>query len=131
MLVQFLCSIIVCVLVGFSLQFNNLGPDSCILLRDLLLDPKTCISSLQLCGNPLLDSGIRILLEALSENQSLTYLSLMHTGFGDSGALELAKMLQQHTGLQELNVAYNLISNKAALVLVDVCREHPSIHTVQ
>ncbi|XP_047246730.1 NLR family member X1 isoform X4 [Girardinichthys multiradiatus] len=115
---------------SLNLQFNNLGPDSCILLRDLLLDPKTCISSLQLCGNPLLDSGIRILLEALSENQSLTYLSLMHTGFGDSGALELAKMLQQHTGLQELNVAYNLISNKAALVLVDVCREHPSIHTV-
>ncbi|MED6277933.1 hypothetical protein CHARACLAT_018545 [Characodon lateralis] len=32
---------------GDSLQFNNLGPDSCILLRDLLLDPKTCISSLQ------------------------------------------------------------------------------------
>ncbi|KAM4590099.1 NLR family member X1 isoform 2-T2 [Fundulus diaphanus] len=113
-----------------NLQFNNLGPDSCILLRDLLLDPKTCLSSLQLCDNPLLDSGIRIMLEALPENQSLVYLSLMHTGLGDIGALELAERLQQHPGLQELNVAYNIISDKAAATLVDACREHPSIHTV-
>ncbi|KAM4742942.1 NLR family member X1 isoform 2-T3 [Anableps anableps] len=116
--------------LSLNLQFNNLDPDSCILLRDLLLDPKTCLSSLQLCDNPLLDSGVRVLLEALPENRSLTYLSLMHTGLEDSGALELAERLQQHTGLQELNVAYNTISDEAALALVDACREHPTIHTV-
>lgn len=84
----------------------------------------------RLCDNPLLESGVCILLEALPENQSLTHLSLMHTGLGDQGALELAQRLQQHT-LQELNVAYNNIGDNAALALVDACREHPSIHTVQ
>ncbi|KAE8295696.1 NLR family member X1 Precursor [Larimichthys crocea] len=114
---------------NLNLQFNSLGPESCILLRDLLLDPKSSIRSLQLCDNPLLESGVCILLEALPENQSLTHLSLMHTGLGDQGALELAQRLQQHT-LQELNVAYNNIGDNAALALVDACREHPSIHTV-
>lgn len=115
---------------NLNLQFNSLGPESCILLRDLLLDPKSSIRSLQLCDNPLLESGACTLLEVLPENQSLTHLSLMHTGLGDQGALDLAERLQQHTGLQELNVAYNNIGDNAALTLVDACREHPSIHTV-
>ncbi|XP_054650028.1 NLR family member X1 isoform X2 [Dunckerocampus dactyliophorus] len=113
-----------------NLQYNSLGPDSCIFLRDLLLDPKISIRTLQLCDNPLLESGACTLLQALPENQSLRHLSLMHTGLGDQGALELAERLQQHTGLQELNVAYNNIGDNVALALVDACREHPSIHTV-
>ncbi|XP_033487295.2 NLR family member X1 isoform X2 [Epinephelus lanceolatus] len=115
---------------NLNLQFNSLGPESCILLRDLLLDPKSSIRALQLCDNPLLESGACTLLEALPENQSLTHLTLMHTGLGDQGALELAEKLQQHTALQELNVAYNNIGDNAALTLVDACREHPSLHTV-
>uniref|UniRef100_A0A4W6C343 NLR family member X1 n=1 Tax=Lates calcarifer TaxID=8187 RepID=A0A4W6C343_LATCA len=113
-----------------NLQFNSLGPESCILLRDLLLDPKSSIRALHLCDNPLLESGACTLLEALPQNQSLTHLSLMHTGLGDQAALEVAERLQQHTGLQELNVAYNNIGDNAALALVDACREHASIHTV-
>ncbi|XP_075938918.1 NLR family member X1 isoform X2 [Anarhichas minor] len=115
---------------NLNLQFNSLGPESCVLLRDLLLDPMSSIRSLQLCDNPLLESGARTLLEALPENRSLTHLSLMHTGLGDQGALELAERLQQHTGLLELNVAYNNIGDNAALALVDACREHAGIHTV-
>ncbi|XP_068601907.1 NLR family member X1 [Brachionichthys hirsutus] len=115
---------------NLNLQFNNLGPESCILLRDLLLDPKSSIMSLQLCDNALLESGVCILLEALPENQTLTHLSLMHTGLGDQGALQLALRLQQQHLLQELNVAYNNIGDAAALALVDACREHPTIHTV-
>ncbi|XP_068173200.1 NLR family member X1 [Antennarius striatus] len=114
---------------NLNLQFNSLGPESCVLLRDLLLDPQSSIMSLQLCDNALLESGVCVLLEALPENQTLTHLSLMHTGLGDQGALELALRLQQH-GLQELNVAYNNIGDDAALALVDACREHPSIHTI-
>nr|XP_057936465.1 NLR family member X1 isoform X1 [Doryrhamphus excisus] len=115
---------------NLNLQYNSLGPESCIFLRDLLLDPKISIKVLQLCDNPLLESGACTLLQALPENRSLEHLSLMHTGLGDQGALELAEKLQQHTGLQELNVAYNNIGDNVALALVDACREHPSIHTV-
>uniref|UniRef100_A0A665TEL8 NACHT domain-containing protein n=1 Tax=Echeneis naucrates TaxID=173247 RepID=A0A665TEL8_ECHNA len=115
---------------NLNLQFNSLGPESCLILRDLLLDSLSSMRSLQLCDNPLLDRGVCILLEALPENQTLKHLSLMHTGMGDHGALQLADRLQQHVGLQELNVAYNNIGDNAALALVDACREHPSIHTV-
>ncbi|XP_061683580.1 NLR family member X1 isoform X2 [Syngnathoides biaculeatus] len=115
---------------NINLQFNSLGPDSCIFLRDLLLDSKGCVRALQLCDNPLLDSGMCLLLEAIPQNQTLRHLSLMHTGLGDEGALKLAEKLQQLSGLLELNVAYNNIGDNAALALVDVCREHPSIHTV-
>ncbi|KAM8902739.1 NLR family member X1-like isoform 2-T2 [Spinachia spinachia] len=113
-----------------NLQSNSLGPESCVVLRDLLLDPLSSIGSLQLCDNPLLESGACVLLEALPENQSLTHLSLMHTGLGDQAALHVAQRLQQHKGLLELNVAYNNIGDDAALALVDACREHPSLHTV-
>lgn len=84
----------------------------------------------RLCDNPLQESGVLTLMEALPENKTLIHLSLMHTGLGDQGALELAQRLQHHP-LQELNVAYNNIGDNAALALVDACREHPSIHTVQ
>ncbi|XP_034151604.1 NLR family member X1 isoform X2 [Esox lucius] len=115
---------------NLNLQFNCLGPESCILLRDLLLDPNCTIRSLQLCDNPLLESGADYLLDALPGNRSLRKLSLMHTGMGNAGACKLAEKLSQHTGLEELNVAYNNIGDSAALTLVDACREHPSIHTV-
>lgn len=42
---QYECS--VCLSVVLSLQFNNLGPESCIILRDLLLDPNSSVRSLQ------------------------------------------------------------------------------------
>lgn len=113
-----------------NLQFNSLGPESCLLLRDLLLDSRSCIKTLELCDNPILDSGVSALLEALPQNQSLIHLSLMHTGLADGGAVELAQALQSHSGLEELNVAYNNIGDNAALSLVDACREHPTIHTL-
>lgn len=115
---------------NLNLQFNSLDPESCILLRDLLLEPNCTIKSLQLCDNYLSDSGISHLLEALSGNHSLQRLNLMHTGLSDKSALLLAEKLGQHDQLKELNVAYNNIGDSAALTLVDACREHPSIHTV-
>lgn len=113
-----------------NLQFNSLGPDSCILLRDLLLDPKSSIETLKLCDNPLLDSGVSVLLEALPQSQSVRHLTLMHTGLADEGAMELAKALERPSSLEELNVAYNNIGDNAALRLVDACREHPTLHTL-
>ncbi|XP_058270222.1 NLR family member X1 isoform X2 [Hemibagrus wyckioides] len=115
---------------SLNLQFNSLDPESCILLRDLLLESNCKINSLQLCDNSLQDRGASHLLEALSGNHSLQKLSLMHTGLRDSAASELAAKLASHSGLQELNVAYNNIGDDAALKLVDACREHPTIHTL-
>ncbi|XP_027029856.2 NLR family member X1 isoform X2 [Tachysurus fulvidraco] len=115
---------------SLNLQFNSLDPESCILLRDLLLESNCKIKSLQLCDNSLLDRGASYLLEALSGNQSLQILSLVHTGLGDSAASELAAKLASHDRLQELNVSYNNIGDDAALKLVDACREHPTIHTL-
>lgn len=71
---------------------------------------------------------------ALSENQCLTYLSLLNTGLKDQGALELAQELeqqQQQWPLQELNVAFNDLTETGAVVLLEACRNLPTFHTVQ
>lgn len=115
---------------SLNLQFNRLGPESCIILRDLLLHPSCAIRSLQLCDNTLLESGVAHLVEAFPANTSLQKLSLMHVGLEDAGAVRLAQSLSKHSWLEELNVAYNNIGDNAALTLVDACREHPTIHTV-
>ncbi|TNN01495.1 hypothetical protein fugu_010877 [Takifugu bimaculatus] len=125
-----LSSVLSCAPSSYLLEELNLS--SCLLTQDLLqmLGPAfRHTRSLKLCDNPLQESGLLTLLEALPENQTLMHLSLMHTGLGDQGALELAQKLQHHP-LQELNVAYNNIGDNAALALVDACREHPTIHTV-
>ncbi|XP_071327981.1 NLR family member X1 isoform X2 [Trachinotus anak] len=126
-----LSSVLSCTPASYHLEELDLS--SCLLTHDLLQTLWPAFRhthNLKLCDNPLLDSGVCTLLEALPKNQSLKHLSLMHTGLGDQGALELAQRLQQHTGLQELSVAYNNIGDNAALALVDACREHPNIHTV-
>ncbi|KAI1893783.1 hypothetical protein AGOR_G00127220 [Albula goreensis] len=64
-----------------NLQFNRLGPESCIIFRDLLLHPSCALRSLQLCDNTLMETGARHLLEALPGNRSLRRLSLMHTAW--------------------------------------------------
>ncbi|XP_035239964.1 NLR family member X1 isoform X2 [Anguilla anguilla] len=115
---------------SLNLQFNRLGSESCVILKDVLLHPSCALRSLQLCDNSLLESGVAHLLEAFPGNHSLRRLSLMHTGLGDAGAALLAQGLVQHHELEELNVAYNNIGDSAALTLVDACREHPTIHTV-
>lgn len=69
---------------------------------------------------------------ALSENQCLTHLFLLHTGLRDQGALELAQELeQQQWPLQELNVAFNDLTETGAVVLLEACRNLPTFHTVQ
>lgn len=81
-----------------------------------------------------MDCGVSALMGALSENQSLTHLLLLHTGLKDQGAVELAEGLeqqQQQWPLQELNVAFNDLTDTGALALVDACRNHPTLHTVQ
>lgn len=90
-----------------------------------------CPVCCRLCDNPLLDSGVSVLLEALPQSQSVRHLTLMHTGLADKGAMELAKALERPSSLEELNVAYNNIGDNAALRLVDACREHPTLHTLQ
>ncbi|XP_028826535.1 NLR family member X1 isoform X2 [Denticeps clupeoides] len=126
-----LSSVLSCTSSSFTL--NDLVLSSCHLNKELL--PMLCPAfrhtrSLKLCDNPLLDSGLSSLLQALQRNRSLRHLFLMHTGMGDTAALELAEKLASHSVLQELNVAYNNIGDSAALVLVDACRDHPSIHTL-
>lgn len=90
--------------------------------------------SFSLCDNSsLLGCGVSALMGALSENQCLTHLSLLHTGLRDLGAVELAQELeqQQQWPLQELNVAFNDLTGTGALALLKACRNLPTFHTVQ
>ncbi|KAM4828422.1 NLR family member X1 [Thomomys bottae] len=110
-----------------GLQLNNLGPEACKDLRDLLLHDQCQITTLRLSNNPLTEAGVALLVEGLAGNTSLTHLSLLHTGLGDEGLRLLAAQLDHNQKLQELNVAYNGAGDAAALALAQAAREHPSL----
>ncbi|XP_045694285.1 NLR family member X1 [Phyllostomus hastatus] len=110
-----------------GLQLNNLGPEACRDLRDLLLHNQCQITTLRLSNNPLTAEGVALLVEGLAGNTSLTHLSLLHTGLGDKGLELLAAQLDRNQQLQELNVAYNGAGDTAALALANAAWEHPSL----
>ncbi|XP_076702394.2 NLR family member X1 [Callospermophilus lateralis] len=110
-----------------GLQLNSLGPEACRDLRDLLLHDQCQITTLRLSNNPLTAAGVRLLMEGLVGNTSLTHLSLLHTGLGDEGLELLAAQLDRNQQLQELNVAYNGAGDTAALALAKAAWEHPSL----
>ncbi|KAM8927342.1 NLR family member X1 [Pelodytes ibericus] len=113
-----------------NLQMNSLGPDSCKELKDVLLHPDCVINTLRLCNNPLTSEGARLVAEALAENRSLKYLSLLHTDLGDEGAEILASQLGRNKHLKELNLAYNGIHDEAALRIAEEAARHPTLGRV-
>ncbi|XP_069080935.1 NLR family member X1 [Pleurodeles waltl] len=115
---------------SLDLQMNSLGPEACRDLRDMLLDKNCAVKTLRLCNNPIMKDGVVFIGEALSDNESLTHLSLLHTSIGDSGVRILAEHLEKNTCLKELNLAYNSITDDAAVALVDVAKRHPTMQKV-
>ncbi|XP_069470476.1 NLR family member X1 [Ambystoma mexicanum] len=115
---------------SLDLQMNSLGPAACRDIRDMLLDKNCAVKTLRLCNNPITAEGVVFLGEALSGNESLTHLSLLHTSLSDRGAEILVEHLAKNTHLQELNLAYNSITDNAALALVEVAKRHPSMQKV-
>ncbi|XP_028931662.1 NLR family member X1 isoform X1 [Ornithorhynchus anatinus] len=109
------------------LQQNNLGPEACRELRDLLLNDRCQVATLRLSNNPLTEAGVKLLVEGLAGNSSVTHLSLLHTGLGDGGLQLLAAQLGQNQQLQELNVAHNGAGDAAALALARAAQEHPTL----
>nr|XP_009668539.1 PREDICTED: NLR family member X1 [Struthio camelus australis] len=102
---------------ALHLQLNNLGPDACKEIRDLLLHDKCVVSNLRLANNPVGEQGAQFLAEALAGNRSLTHLSLLHTSLGDRGVEVIAQHLAKNQHLQELNLGYNSLTDAAALGL--------------
>ncbi|EDL95288.1 similar to CDNA sequence BC034204 [Rattus norvegicus] len=110
-----------------GLQLNNLGPEACRDLRDLLLHDQCQITTLRLSNNPLTAAGVGVLMDGLAGNTSVTHLSLLHTDLGDEGLELLAAQLDRNKQLQELNVAYNGAGDTVALALAKAARKHPSL----
>ncbi|KAH0623318.1 hypothetical protein JD844_031526 [Phrynosoma platyrhinos] len=112
------------------LQQNNLGPEACKEIRDLLLHEKCVVSTLRLADNPVMEQGARYLAEGLAGNSSLSHLSLLHTSLGNRGVEAITQHLAQNQHLRELDVAYNSVTDRAALALVEEAKRHATLEMV-
>uniref|UniRef100_A0A8D0L7H7 NLR family member X1 n=1 Tax=Sphenodon punctatus TaxID=8508 RepID=A0A8D0L7H7_SPHPU len=115
---------------NLHLQLNNLGPEACKLIRDLLLHDKCMVNTLRLADNPVTEHGARYLAEAIAGNASLTHLSLLHTSLGNRGVEVITRHLAHNRHLQELNVGYNSVSDEAALALVEEAKRNATLDKV-
>ncbi|CAF1494104.1 unnamed protein product, partial [Adineta steineri] len=66
------------------------------------------------------DSGVRILVESLSMQNSLKCLDLHDNSITDIGAEYLVEMLRTNKSITQLKVAYNKISNEGVEILAHV-----------
>uniref|UniRef100_A0A8C5PGI2 NLR family member X1 n=1 Tax=Leptobrachium leishanense TaxID=445787 RepID=A0A8C5PGI2_9ANUR len=127
------CTVVTTVMGDIKKLLNEANLSSCHLDPDAIhtLSPvlRKC-QNVKLCNNPLNAEGVRLLAEALCENQSLTHLSLLHTHLGDEGAEILASQLGRNKNLQELNLAYNGIKDEAAMRLIEEANRHPTLRRV-
>ncbi|XP_069750843.1 NLR family member X1 [Narcine bancroftii] len=115
---------------NLNLQFNNLGLGAWRELSNLLLDPKCAIENLWLCDNALSEAAINYIGPSITQNRTLSHLSLLHTSLGDDGLRILAPYIRDNRNLKEINLANNLITDDGAMALIEIIKEHPTLEKV-
>ncbi|XP_078282912.1 NLR family member X1 isoform X1 [Rhinoraja longicauda] len=115
---------------GLNLQFNNLGLGAWREIGNLLLDPNCAIEKLWLSRNLLSEAAISCIGPSITQNRSISHLSLLHASLGDDGLGILAPYLRDNTSLQEINLASNHITDAGAAILVEMVKEHPTLEKV-
>jgi hypothetical protein len=92
-----------------DLQKQNMGPDSLILLNNLIKKTNALIG-LNLAYNNLGDDGCKILKNCLEENKSLQSLNLECNSIGDLGLNYLSNPIINHKTLKTMKLALNIIT---------------------
>lgn len=85
-----------------SLSYNSLDPNCGSVLLDL---PKLkYLRVLKLCGNQLMDRGVKFLTNALSSHPTLTGLHLCNNFIRPDGGTSIATLLKKNNVLQQLSL---------------------------
>ncbi|XP_072892659.1 NACHT, LRR and PYD domains-containing protein 3-like [Hemitrygon akajei] len=115
-------------LTELNLSGNKLGDSGVKLLSAALRNPECKIQKLRLRKVGLTDSGAEDLVSALSTNPSLTELNLSHNELGDSGVkLVSAALRNPECKIQKLRLVNVGLTDSGAEDLVSTLSTHPSL----
>ncbi|XP_072891350.1 NACHT, LRR and PYD domains-containing protein 12-like [Hemitrygon akajei] len=115
-------------LTELNLSGNKLGDSGVKLVSAALRNPECKIQKLRLRKVGLTDSGAEDLVSALSTNPSLTELNLSHNELGDSGVkLVSAALRNPECKIQKLRLVNVGLTDSGAEDLVSTLSTHPSL----
>ncbi|KAI2656311.1 NLR family CARD domain-containing protein 3 [Labeo rohita] len=110
-----------------SLGQNPLGPDGAAVLSLVLRNPDCRIQRLWVVATGLGCEGLKILVEALKENRTVTDLRMAINKIGDVGAGYLAELLRMNHTLMDIRLRDNLVTDKGAEVLMAALKENTTL----
>ncbi|KAK2880952.1 hypothetical protein Q8A67_018220 [Cirrhinus molitorella] len=110
-----------------SLGQNPLGPEGVSVLSLALRNPDCRIQRLWVVATGLGCEGLKILVEALKENHTVTDLRMAINKIGDVGAGYLAELLRTNRTLTDIRLRDNLVTDKGAEVLMAALKENTTL----
>ncbi|XP_016429732.1 protein NLRC3-like [Sinocyclocheilus rhinocerous] len=110
-----------------SLGQNPLGSEGASVLSLVLRNPDCRIHRLWVVATGLGCEGLKILVEALKENRTVTDLRMAINKIGDVGAGYLAELLRTNRTLTDIRLRDNLVTDKGAEVLMAALKENTTL----
>ncbi|XP_056127165.1 NLR family CARD domain-containing protein 3 [Rhinichthys klamathensis goyatoka] len=110
-----------------SLGQNPLGSEGASVLSLVLRNPDCRIQSLWVVATGLGCEGLKILVEALKENRTVTDLRMAINKIGDDGAGYLAELLRTNCTLTDIRLRDNLVTDKGGEVLMAALKENTTL----
>jgi Ran GTPase-activating protein (RanGAP) involved in mRNA processing and transport len=106
---------------------NNLTTESIRILIDAL-KVNTTVSGLYLMANAIRDIGAELLAELLKSNTPLEALHIQSNLIGHQGIQSVADALKTNTTLQSLDLSYNQVDNEGAIALATALKTNTTLN---
>jgi hypothetical protein len=91
---------------------------------------KSPLESLNISGNTIGSSGVKMLSEHLMRNTSLTHLKLVKNSIDDAGMAAITNMLKVNKTLTHINLDDNPISDKSIKNIVDMLNTNTTLTSI-
>ncbi|GBL94362.1 Dynein regulatory complex subunit 5 [Araneus ventricosus] len=111
-------------LTDVDLSCNLITDDFCDSISKLL---NSQLEVLKLSNNQITNSGVKTIIDALSNNKSLKILHLDHNSIGDEGAINIFQCLISNISLFSIDLAYNKFTTECELSLCKLLERNSAL----